>query len=226
MKNSGIFSLTAIVALGVAGLSHAAPDAAHSGAGRGHPPGPPPGASGSARGHLGPPGLAGSGFMHPGPAPSGSAGDVRSWQADLAEAFRKHRPNKEELRDAITAAQASAKGRREARLLEMRHRYPAATLARREVFEELRVHARRMAFLNRAKVVATTELDEPKRTKVIERVDKLMQNEQARHQKRMEALRTAGPGEPGGAPSLASGAPSGAPPPGLGRGPGPKGSAP
>src|SRR6187455_1815324 len=108
MKNSGIFSLAAVVALGVAGLAHAKPEPGNSGAGRAHPPGPPPGGSGFAHGH---PGAPGSGFMRPGPAPSGSAGPARSWQAEVAEAFRKHRPNKEELRDAITAAQANAKGR-------------------------------------------------------------------------------------------------------------------
>jgi hypothetical protein len=245
MKNSGLFSLTAVIALGVVGLAQAKPEPGNSGVGHGHPPGPPPGGSGFAHGRPGGPEPMGSGFLRPGPAPSGSVREVRSWQADVAEAFRKHRPNKEELRDAITKAQASAKGRREARLLEMRQRYGAAAFANREVLAEFRVHARRMAFLNRAKVVATTELDEPKRSKVIARVDKLTQSEQERHEKRMEAFRAARPGEPGGAPSLAaSAAASGAAPPlaqssatppkpqgppltapGLGRGPAPKGSA-
>lgn len=218
MKRLGILSLVSALALGVAGLAHAEPE------------------------------LASSNVRRPRPAPSGSAG-VRSWQADMAEAFRKHRPNREELKAAMTAAQAGAKGRREARLTEMRQRYGAAALANREVLAELRVHAKRMAFLNRAKVVATTELDEPKRATVIARIDKLTQREQSRHQERMDALQANPAGAPFGsgrpAPSAApSGAPSpdasglGRPPhphgphgppfggPGVGRGPGPKGSAP
>jgi len=189
------------------------------------------------------PELASSNARRPHPAPSGSTG-IRSWQADVAEAFRKHRPNQEELNAAMMAARANAKGRHEARLLDMRQRYPASALANREVLAELRVHARRMAFLNRAKVVATTELDEPKRSAVIARVETLTQKEQARHQQRIDTLRATAAVEPAGsahvAPSAAaSGAPSpdasalGRPPkphgPPLGfpgRGPGPKGSAP
>jgi hypothetical protein len=229
MKRLGMFSLVTVSVLGFGGLASATPDPAASVL-RGRPA--PSGA------HPGPFGA------HP--APSGSMG-VRSSQAEMAEIFRKHRPNQEELKAAMSAAQANAKGRREARLLEMRHRYAAATLANREVFTELRIHAKRMAFLNRAKVVATTELDEPKRSKVIARVEKLTLTEQARHQRRMETLRADGPGVapsaarfpaspevPGGPPrpDASGGAkppkPHGPPltPPGLSRGPAAKGSAP
>jgi len=215
MKRLGTLSFACALALGLAGLAHAEPE------------------------------LAGSNALRSRPAPSGSVG-VRSWQADVAEAFRKHRPNRDELKAAMTAAQASAKVRREARLTEMHQRYGAQALANREVLAELRVHAKRMAFLNRAKVVATTELDEPKRGTVIARVEKLTQREQARHQERMDALHASASGAPSGSarfapPAPPSGAPRpgasgpGGPPrphgppfggPGVGRGPGPKGSAP
>jgi hypothetical protein len=70
-----------------------------------------------------------------------------------------------------------------------------------------------MAFLNRAKVVATTELDEPKRTTTIARIDKLIAAEQARHQKRLEAARARAAAAPSGAPSARPpSAPSGATP--------------
>jgi hypothetical protein len=112
---------------------------------------------------------------------------------------------------AIAEGRATARARREAHIAELRQRYPGSALSTREGLGELRAHARRMAFLNRAKVVATTELDEPKRTMALARIDKLLAAEQTRHQKRMEALRTSA-AAPSGAPSAvpAGGAPSAA----------------
>jgi hypothetical protein len=145
----------------------------------------------------------GPGGFAPGrPAPSGS-GPPRSWQAEVAEQFRKHRPNQEESRMAIASARATAHARRDAHIADLRQRYGAGALANREVLGELRAHARRMAFLNRAKVVATTELDEPKRTTTLTRIDKLIAAEQARHQKRLEAARARAATAPSAAPSAA-----------------------
>jgi len=151
-----------------------------------------------------------SGFGPGRPAPSGWP--PRSWPAELAEQFRKHRPNQEEARRAIAEARATAHARRDAHIAELKQRYAAGALGSQEGLGELRVHARRMAFLNRAKMVATTELDEPKRTTTLARIDKLLAAEQVRHHKRMEALRTPNTA-PSGAPSaVASGAPAPAAP--------------
>lgn len=212
MTRLGMLSLASATVLALAGAAHAKPDK---------------------------PELAGSAMMRPHPAPSGSA--FRGGQAEIAEAFRKHRPNQEELKAAILAAHEGAKARREARMFDVRQRYGAAVLSRREVLEELRVHARRMAFLNRAKLVATTELEEPKRAKALARIDKLTAAEKARHQERIAKLREAGDAD--GAAHLASSAtpplPSGSAgfmpprgrgpalgPPGVVRPPAAKGSAP
>ncbi len=187
------------------------------------------------------PEIAGSATMRPHPVPSGSG--FHGGQAEIAEAFRKHRPSPEELKSAMTAARENAKARREARMLEVRQRYGADALARREVFEELRVHARRMAFLNRAKLVATTELEEPKRAKALARIDKLTAIEQARHDARIAKLRSGSPGDaegtarfassaappaPSGSGAMGPGKPHGPPlgPPGVVRPPAAKGSAP
>jgi hypothetical protein len=127
-------------------------------------------------------------------------GPPRSWQAEVAEQFRKHRPSSDEANRAIAEARATARARREAHIADLKQRYPGMTLGNREGLGELRAHARRMAFLNRAKVVAATELDEPKRTTTLARIDKLLAAEQTRHLKRMQALRTP-PAAPSGAPS-------------------------
>lgn len=205
MRRQGLAVLAGSICLGLAGLALAEPDPPPSGAHHGRPA-----PSGFGRPHGGP-GAFPSGFpsgFHPGrPAPSGSA-PPRSWQAELAEQFRKHRPNHDEATRAITEARATSRARREAHIAELKERYPRHALASREGLGELRAHARRMAFLNRAKVVATTELDEPKRTTTLARIDKLLAAEQTRHQKRMEALRTPA-AAPSGAPSaVAAGAAS------------------
>lgn len=133
------------------------------------------------------------------PAASGSS-SVHSWQADVAESFRKRRPNPEEMRAAIAKARAGAKGKREARIAEIREHLGASALGNRDVVDELRVHAKRMAFLDRAKVVATTELDEPKRATTLARIDKLTAAEQTRHQRRVDALQAIAVAAPSAAP--------------------------
>jgi len=180
MKRLGILSIAGATVLVLAGAASATPDK---------------------------PEIASSSPMRAHPAPSGSA--FHGGQGDIAEAFRRHRPNQEEVKAAMMAAHENAKGRRDARMLEVRQRFGPMVLARREVFEELRVHARRMAFLNRAKLVATTELEEPKRTTALARIDKLTTAENTRHEQQIAKLRAASPGGPDGAPQLAG---SGAPP--------------
>jgi hypothetical protein len=70
-----------------------------------------------------------------------------------------------------------------------------------------------MAFLNRAKLVATTELDEPKRTAALGRIDKLVASEQARHQTAIQKLKAESPPTPSAsAVSSAVPAPAGSTP--------------
>ena len=143
-------------------------------------------------------------------APSGSA-HLRSAQDDMAEQFRKHRPNGPELQAKLAELRATGGARRAAHVAELRVRFGAAALHDKALVGELRAHARRVAFLNRAKLVATTELDEPKRTAALARIDKLMAREQQRHERRVEKLK-AMPPQPG--PSGAPAAPSAAAPAG------------
>jgi hypothetical protein len=102
---------------------------------------------------------------------------------------------------------ANAKQRRKARLAEVRERFDATVLRGAPVKEEFRQHARRMAFLNRAQVVAQTELTGDKQKKTLARIDKLIELEDQRHEKAMERLKGGDtPTPPGSAMAAASAA--------------------
>jgi hypothetical protein len=104
----------------------------------------------------------------------------------------------------------TAKERRKARLEEVRSRFDAAVLKAAPVKEEFRVHARRMAFLNRAQVVAQTELTGDKQKKTLARIDKLIELENERHEKALAKIKggdSATP--PGSAVAAAEAVPAG-----------------
>lgn len=149
----------------------------------------------------------------PGPAPSGSA-PGRGWdarknqgdQGELAEQFRHHRPKPEEAEAKLGELRSTFAARRQAHRERMRADFGPAALSHPDVFAELRKHARRMAFLNRAKLVATTELEEPKRTAALGRIDKLIASEQARHQAAVQKLKAERPSTPAASASAVTSA--------------------
>ncbi|HTQ05442.1 MAG TPA: hypothetical protein VMI54_16375 [Polyangiaceae bacterium] len=124
-----------------------------------------------------------------GPAPAGSAHWPRSGQDDLAEQFRKRRPKPAELQAKLSELRASAGARRDAHRAELRSEFGDAALARKDFQAELGKHARRLAFLSRAKLVATTELDEPKRSATLTRIDQLLAKENTRHDGAVQKLK-------------------------------------
>ena len=137
-------------------------------------------------------------------APSGSS-NVRSLQGEMAEEFRRHRPKPHELEAKLGELRATGPARRAAHRAELRLHYAGAVLHNKDLLAELRQHARRVAFMTRAKFIATTELEEPKRTAALARIDKLMSREQARHERKVEKLKLAVPPPgPSGAPSAAA----------------------
>jgi hypothetical protein len=147
----------------------------------------------------------------PGPAPSGSAAgrgfDARKGQGDqgdLAEQFRHRRPKPGEAEAKLGELKATFAARRQAHRERMRADFGAAALSRPDVLAELRKHARRTAFLNRAKLVATTELEEPKRTATLSRIDKLVASEQARHQAAVQKLQAENPPAPAASASASA----------------------
>lgn len=84
---------------------------------------------------------------------------------------------------------------------ELKQRWGAA-LAMPAVREELEHHARRMAKLNRAMVLADTEVTKDK-DKLKERISKLVDQENTRHERAMERFKTM-PAAPGAAASAAA----------------------
>ena len=150
----------------------------------------------------------------PGPAPSGS-GAAHGWEArgehgdqgDLAEQFRHHRPKPEEAQAKLGELHSTFAARRQAHRELERADFGKTALSHPEVLSELKKHGRRMAFLNRAKLVATTELDEPKRTAMLSRIDKLVAREQTRHQTAVQKLKADSPPSPS-ASAVASAVPA------------------
>jgi hypothetical protein len=113
----------------------------------------------------------------------------------------------DEIRAKLSELKATRDGRRDARVSELRARYGAAT--EDPAFRaELRVHARRMAFLHRAQLVAATELAEPKRSRTLARISGLTAKEQRRHGSRMEALSARNPEAALAAASASAGPPT------------------
>jgi hypothetical protein len=123
-------------------------------------------------------------------APSGSSQWSRSGQEELAESFRHHRPKPDEVEAKLRELRATAEVRRDAHRALLRTQFTSATLERQDLRDELAKHARRVAFLNRAKLVATTELDEPTRGAALARIDRLTAKEEARHASVIQRVKT------------------------------------
>jgi hypothetical protein len=138
-----------------------------------------------------------------GPRPAGSVG---AHPHDLAGAMRGNQARSEASKARLAELANTRQARRVKHLETFRLRYPQAVLSDPHVRNELRHHARRMAFLHRAEFLAKHELEEPKKTQVLERVKRLLAREEARHTKRMEKLRSAAspPGSASVKPVLAA----------------------
>ncbi len=104
---------------------------------------------------------------------------------------------------------STIKERRKAHQSELRERFDATVLRSAPFKEELRIHARRMAFLNRAQVVAQSELTGDKQKKTLARIDKLIELESQRHEKAVARIKGGdAPTPPGSAIAAASAAPA------------------
>jgi hypothetical protein len=119
-----------------------------------------------------------------------------------------HNFKSETIKKRLAELMETHKARREARLAALRAKYSAGELGMPALMMELRHHARRMAFLNRARLIAENELEEPKRAKVLARIDKLIEKENERHERHVTRLKN-----PGAAPSASAAAPPGSGPP-------------
>jgi hypothetical protein len=128
--------------------------------------------------------------------------------SELAEAVRRGGVRPEEIRARLGELATTRTARRDARVAELQARHDTATLNDPAFREELRVHARRMAFLRRAQMVAAADLVEPKRSQTLARINALTAKEERRHQARLASLRSRIPKLAGAAGSVSPGAPS------------------
>jgi hypothetical protein len=114
-------------------------------------------------------------------------------------------PDRPGLRQKMLERMATLKARRDAHLGQLRTRFSELHLKDEALKNELRRHARSIAFLTRARLVAEEELTEPKKAKVLKRIDVLLAKEQARHDRHVAKFTGARPAPSGSAPPFASG---------------------
>ena len=136
--------------------------------------------------------------------PEGGHGDrFRGAMRELHEEFKAGKLKKEDLKDKLAKLRETSGERGKQHRQELGKRW-GGTLAQPSAVDELKHHARRMAFLDRAMLLAETDAKD--KAKLSERISKLIDKENARHESAMERLKSL-PATPaasaGGAPSAA-----------------------
>lgn len=116
-------------------------------------------------------------------------GHRRGAMRQLQEDLKAGKVKKDELKDKLAKLRESAGERGKEHRQELGKRWGNA-LALPPVREELKHHARRMAFLNRAMVLAETEAKDKDKDKLTERISKLIDKESERHDRAMEHLKS------------------------------------
>jgi hypothetical protein len=141
--------------------------------------------------------------------PGGHEG-FRSAMRQLREDLKAGKVKKGDLKDKLAKMHESSSDRGKEHRQELAKRWGNA-LALPSAREELKHHARRMAFLDRALVLAETEAKD--KDKLTDRISKLIDKENERHERAMERLKSmpTPPGASAAAPA-ASAPPAAAPP--------------
>ena len=123
--------------------------------------------------------------------------ELKEKAADLNKAADKER---KDLKEALAKLRETRAERQKADRDELRSKY-GDILQQPAVREELRTHDSRIARLNQIKRVA----DDEKKSKISARADKLIDRENKRHDRRMDALKTGKADTTAGTPSEKSG---------------------
>lgn len=139
-------------------------------------------------------------------AKEGGPGKGRAMRA-LIDDLKSGKIKKGELKDHLGKLRGNAAERRAQHQGEVKARW-GSMLAMPPVREELEHHARRMARLNRALLLAETEVTKDK-DKLVERIQKLIDKEQERHDRAMARFKSS-PTTPA-APAAAAAPPTPAP---------------
>ena len=127
--------------------------------------------------------------------------EFRGGLRELSDEVRDGKVKKEEIKDRLAKLHESLKDRKKAHQEAIKERWGDA-LAKPDAKEELRHHARRMAFLNRALLLAATERTGKDKDKLVDRIQKLIDKERERHEHAMDRIKSS----PGTATAAASGA--------------------
>jgi len=194
MRNHHLFALGLVALLGAPGAALAGdkPPAAEKKSelkpGKQHKDGMP-GHEGMPE-HPGRPGHEGMPGMHGGERDGGAPGHHGYQNAvrELYQALKDGKFKKEELKAKLAQLNDTRGERRKEHREELGKRW-GATLATPPARNELEVHARRMAFLNRALVLSQGDT-KPDKDKTIERISKLIDKENARHDRAMARLQS------------------------------------
>jgi hypothetical protein len=115
----------------------------------------------------------------------------------LRDEIKEGKVKKDEVKTRLMDLAKDRDARRQAHREAIRARW-GQKLSNKDALQEVRQHERRMALLNRIALLAETEKSGQAQAKVLERVDKLIELENARHDKAMAKLQpsTAATAEP------------------------------
>jgi len=136
---------------------------------------------------------------------AGPRGEFRTAMQQLHADLRAGKIKPAEVKERLAKLRDDAKDRRKAHREALKERW-GDTLAKANVREELKHHARRTAFLNRALILAETERKGQDKDKLVARIEKLIEKENERHSKAMERIKSGQPGTAAAAPNAAPGA--------------------
>ncbi|HVK64683.1 MAG TPA: hypothetical protein VM694_09420 [Polyangium sp.] len=115
--------------------------------------------------------------------------DIRVERKELRQDRKELREDKKELREDKKELREDRKAKREARRKELREKW-GDVVKQPDARAELTVHARRVARLAQARKVAETD----GKKELVTRIDKLVEKENARHQRVMDRLKEKGSG--------------------------------
>lgn len=161
--------------------------------------------SGSARQGKPPHAHPGGSAAHLHGKPMGSMTGPAASAAPAGSGHRHGPGDRPSLHQRMMDRRATFKARRDAHVGKLRARFSELHLKDEALRNELRRHARSMAFLTRARLVAEEELSDPKKSKVLKRIEVLLAKEQARHDRHVARFTRAGAAPSGSAPPFASG---------------------
>jgi len=114
----------------------------------------------------------------------------RSEMRALREGIKDGSVKKEDIKDRLEKLRESQDERKRRHQQLVHQRWGASVLATSQAKDELREHARRSALLDRALLLAQTETKLADRNKVIERIEKLIEREDARHERTMTQMKS------------------------------------